>query len=68
MVNNGNPDQTAPELAVWSDSALFAYAILLYKILGHVLYAIVFIILSIHPFVYLSIHVLASKFCIPYSA
>ena len=40
--NSVDPDQTAPEGAVWSGSALFAYAILLatlvYKILGHLPY------------------------------
>ena len=39
MANSVNSDQTAPSGAVWSGSALFAYAILLeiltYKILGH---------------------------------
>ena len=39
MANSEDPDQTAPEGAVWSGSALFANAILLatfmYKILGH---------------------------------
>ena len=39
--NSADPDQTAPEGAVWSGSALYAYAILLatlvYKILGHLL-------------------------------
>ena len=37
-----DPDQTAPSGAVWSGSALFAYAILLatlvYEILGHLPY------------------------------
>ena len=28
MANSVNPDQTAPEGAVWSGSALFAYVIL----------------------------------------
>ena len=28
MANSVDPDQTAPEGAVWSGSALFAYAIL----------------------------------------
>ena len=41
MANNVDADQTAPSGAVWSGSALFAYAILLetlvYKILGHFL-------------------------------
>ena len=40
--NNVDPDQTAPSGAVWSGSALFAYAIftgtLVYKILGHLAY------------------------------
>ena len=38
MANTVDPDQTAPEGAVWSGSALFAYVILLellaYDILG----------------------------------
>ena len=42
--NSVDPDQTAPEGAVSSGSALFAYAILsdtlVYKILGHLLYLI----------------------------
>ena len=40
MANSADPDQTAPEGAVWSGSALFAYAILsetLSEILGHLL-------------------------------
>ena len=43
MANSGDPDQTAPEGAVWSGSALFAYVILpdtLFEILGHLLYLI----------------------------
>ena len=40
--NSVDPDQTAPSGAVWSGSALFAYAILLatlvYEILGHLSY------------------------------
>ena len=39
MVKSVDPDQTAPEGAVWSESALFAYVILLdtlvFKLLGH---------------------------------
>ena len=39
MANSVDPDQTAPSGAVWSGSALFAYAILsetlVYEILGH---------------------------------
>ena len=39
MANNVDPDQTACSRAVWSGSALFAYAILsdtlVYEILGH---------------------------------
>ena len=39
MRNSVDPDQTAPSGAVWSGSALFAYAILsdtkVHKILGH---------------------------------
>ena len=39
MANSVDPDQTAPEGAVWSGSALFAYTILsatlVYEILGH---------------------------------
>ena len=39
MANSVDPDQTAPEGAVWSGSSLFTYAILsvtlVYKILGH---------------------------------
>ena len=42
MANNEDPDQTAPEGAVWSGSALFAYIILsemlVYEILGHLTY------------------------------
>ena len=42
MENSVDPDQTAPSGAVWSGSALFAYAIssetLVYKILGHLPY------------------------------
>ena len=38
MANSVDPDQTAPSGAVWSGSALFAYAILsetlVYKIMG----------------------------------
>ena len=41
MANSQDPDQTAPSGAVWSGSALFAFAILLdtliYEILGHLL-------------------------------
>ena len=39
MAKDVDPDQTAPEGAVWSGSACFAYATLsdtlVYKILGH---------------------------------
>ena len=39
MANSVDPDQTAPSGAVWSGSALFAYAILsdtlVYEILRH---------------------------------
>ena len=39
MANSVDPDRTAPSGAVWSGSALFAYAILsatlVYEILGH---------------------------------
>ena len=39
MANSVDPDRTAPSWAVWSGSALFAYAILwenlVFKILGH---------------------------------
>ena len=42
MANNVDPYQIPPSGAVWSGSALFAYAILLgtlvYEILGHWLY------------------------------
>ena len=42
MANIVDPDQTAPQGAVWSGSTLFAYAILsealVYKILGHLPY------------------------------
>ena len=42
MANNVDPDQTAPSGAVWSGSALFAYAImsktLVYEFLEHLLY------------------------------
>ena len=41
--NSVDPDQTAPSGAVWSGSALFVYAILsailVYEILGHILYS-----------------------------
>ena len=41
MVNSVDPDQTAPEGAIWSGSALFVYVILsetlVYEILGHLL-------------------------------
>ena len=41
MANSEDPDQTAPSEAVWSGSALFAYAILsdilVNQILGHLL-------------------------------
>ena len=44
MPNNVDPDQTAPSGAVWSGSALFAYAILsdslVYKILGYLPYSL----------------------------
>ena len=44
MANSGDPDQTAPEGAVWSGSALFAYVILpdtlVFEILGHLPYLI----------------------------
>ena len=43
MANIVDPDQTAPG-AVWSGSAIFAYAILSgtfgYEILGHLLYSL----------------------------
>ena len=39
MANSVDPDKTAPEGAVWAESALFAYAILsdtmVYEILGY---------------------------------
>ena len=42
MANSVDPDQTVPSGAVWSGSALFAYAILsdilVYKILGYLPY------------------------------
>ena len=42
MANSVDPDQIAPKGAVWSGSALFAYAILFetfeYEILEHLLY------------------------------
>ena len=42
MANSVDPDQTAPEGAVWSGSALFAYVILsdslVLEILGHLPY------------------------------
>ena len=42
MANSVDPDQTAPSGAVWSGSALFAYAILsetlVYEILGYLGY------------------------------
>ena len=44
MTNSADLDQTAPSGAVWSGSALFAYATLseslVYKILGDVLYSL----------------------------
>ena len=44
MANSEDPDQTAPSGAVWSGSALFAYSILLeklvFEILGHLPYFI----------------------------
>ena len=46
MANSVDPDQTAPEGAVWSGSALFAYAIfsatLVYENLGHLPYPFMF--------------------------
>ena len=43
MANSVDPDQTAPE-AVWSGSALFAYAILpetlVFEIIGHLPYTL----------------------------
>ena len=43
MAKSVDPDQTAPSEAVWSDSALFAYAILsetlVFEILGHLQYS-----------------------------
>ena len=42
LANSVNPNQNALSEAVWSGSALFAYAILsdtlVYKILGHLVY------------------------------
>ena len=42
MANSVDPDQTAPEGAVWSRSTLFAYVILsdalLFEFLGYLLY------------------------------
>ena len=42
MAYSVDPDQTAPSGAIWSGSALFAYAILsepsVYEILGHLPY------------------------------
>ena len=42
MANSADPDYTAPEVAVWSGSALFAYAILsdilVYENFGHLPY------------------------------
>ena len=42
MANSVDPDQTAPERAVWSGSALFAYVILsetlVFEFLGHLPY------------------------------
>ena len=42
MENSADPDQTAPERAVWPGSALFAYAILsetlVFEILWHLPY------------------------------
>ena len=42
MAKSVDPDQTAPEGAVWSVSTLFAYSIfsdhLMFEILGHLLY------------------------------
>ena len=46
MANSVDPDQTAPSGAVWSGSALFAYAILsatlVYEILGHLPFFVVY--------------------------
>ena len=43
MANSVDPDQTAPEEAVWSGSAMFVHASLLetlvYEILGHLPYS-----------------------------
>ena len=48
-VKSVDPDQTAPSGAVWSGSALFAYAILfatlVYEILGHLPYMISLVLL-----------------------
>ena len=42
MANSVDPDQTAPEWAVWSGSLLFVYVILsdalVFEFLGHLLY------------------------------
>ena len=44
MANSVDPDQTAPEGAVWSGSTLFAYVILsdalVFEFLGHLPYAV----------------------------
>ena len=37
IANNADPDQTAPEGAVWSGSALSAYAILLVTLVSEIL-------------------------------
>ena len=51
MANSVDPDQTAPEGAVWSGSTLFVYVILsdalVFEFLGHLPYSILMSIQNI---------------------
>ena len=55
MANSVDPDQTDPDGAVWSGSALFAYVILsdtlVFRILGHLTYLteIFMVIYCVYP-------------------
>ena len=55
MANSADSDQTAPSGAVWSESALFAHAILLgtvvYEILGHLPYQNYVVVMFWHSFI-----------------
>ena len=55
MANSVDPDQTAPSGAVWSGSALFAFAILsdtlVYKIFGHLLYKLIRLICRLELYI-----------------